>query len=244
MTSKARGMPSMELSEDTKEQIAVETEESKPKPSNEMFQRPTMDIQPIDKLPEQRPSGQDTIVESKTEAVAPQVKPSEPIKKPKKKLTEKQLEALRKGREKSIQTRKANAEARKQAKSTPPKVEVNHTAPQVEQVRQPVVQQYSAPNIDYDKIINGVASRYDNMMKTRADREHKVAEDINIFEQKIREEERNRVLDEIDDLQKKEDMEKAKQTAYNTISKPRPPASQNPYLYAMNMGARNRFQRY
>jgi preprotein translocase subunit SecD len=210
MTSAPRGMPSMELSENTKEQIAIEQEEAKPKPSEEMFQRPTMEIKPI--------------------------------KKPKKKLTEKQLEALRKGREKSIATRKANAEAKKKAKQ---QVEVNPTAPQVEQkMAQPPPVQYQPPQIDYDKIINGVASRYDNMMKQRMEREHRVAEDINVFEQKIREEERNKVLDEIDKLQKQEEMEKAQQTAYQTISKARPPASQNPYLYAMNMGARNRFKRY
>jgi len=235
MTSQPRGMPSMELSENTKEQIAVEQEEAKPKPSEEMFQRPTMEIKAIDKLPDKRPLPE-------TEEIKPQEgTPLTKVKKPKKKLTDKQLEALRKGREKSIQTRKANAEAKKKAKEV---VEVNPTAPQVEQRQQPVVQQYAPPTIDYDKIINGVASRYDNMMKHRAEREHKVAEDINIFEQKIRDEERNRVLDEIDELQKKEDLEKAQQTAYQTISKPRPIQSQNPYLYAMNMGARNRFQRY
>lgn len=239
MTSQARGMPSMELSETTKEQIAIEQEEAKPKPSEEMFQRPTMEIQPVEKLPDKRPQSEpveqkEVVYEGKGEA--------KPIKKPKKKLTDKQLEALRKGREKSIATRKANAEAKKKAKQ---QVEVNPTAPQVEQkMVQPPPVQYQPPQIDYDKIINGVASRYDNMMKTRMEREHRVAEDINIFEQKIREEERNNVLDEIDKLQKQEELEKAQQTAYQTISKPRPPASQNPYLYAMNMGARNRFKRY
>ncbi len=238
MTSQARGMPSMELTENTKEQIALEKEESKPKSSEEMFQRPTMEIHPVEKLPDKRPQSETVEVIKPTEEPAPKVK------KPKKKLTDKQLEALRKGREKSIATRKANAEAKKQAKQAKVEtVEVNLQSPQVEQQRPPPVQ-YQPPQIDYDKIINGVASRYDSMMKMRADREHKVAEDINIFEQKIRDEERNRVLDEIDELQKKEDMEKAKQTAYQTISKPRPPASQNPYLYAMNMGARNRFKRY
>jgi hypothetical protein len=236
MTSAPRGMPSMELSENTKEQIAIEQEEAKPKPSEEMFQRPTMEIKPVEKLPDKRPQSEqkEVVYEAQGEA--------KPIKKPKKKLTEKQLEALRKGREKSIATRKANAEAKKKAKQ---QVEVNPTAPQVEQkMAQPPPVQYQPPQIDYDKIINGVASRYDNMMKQRMEREHRVAEDINVFEQKIREEERNKVLDEIDKLQKQEEMEKAQQTAYQTISKARPPASQNPYLYAMNMGARNRFKRY
>ena len=242
MTSQARGMPSMELSNETKEEIKAEVEESKPKEQQEMFQKPKMEIKSIDALaplPDKRPTNDET-------ETAKPIEPPKKVVKPKKKLTDKQLEALRKGREKSIATRQANAKAKKEAKQQQ-NIPAPHQPTQpidVPQPSQPKVYNQPPPTIDYDKIINGVASRYDNMMKTRADREHKVAEDIGIFEQQIRSEERNKVLDEIDELQKKEAMEKAKETAYNTISKARPAQSQNPYLYAMNMGARNRFKRY
>ena len=235
MTSAPRGMPSMELTDQTKQEIIAEQEEVAPKPQEEMFQKPSMEIKPVESISK----------DEEVKQVEPKKGGGSPIKKPKKKLTEKQLEALRRGREKSIQTRKAQAEAKKQAKAKPvQKPEVEVVQPTPVQPPQPVQQSYIAPQIDYDKIINGVASRYDTMMRTREDREHKVAQDINLFEEKVRAEERNRVLDEIEKLQAQEELENQKKIAYNTISKPKPPQSQNPYLYAMNIGARNQFHRW
>ena len=251
MTSKARGMPSMELKEETKQEMIEEENEEKPLPEKEMFERPSMEIKPVEVLEDWTPKdAPQPIEEVPDENVNPNaLKPVEikkkAIKKPKKKLTEKQLDALRLGREKSIKTRQAKAKAKKEAKEQPSS---NQHAPsnpiQIEQRQQQPVVNFQPQSIDYDKIINGVASKYDTMMKNREEREHRVAKDINLFEERIRSEERNRVLDEIDILQKEEEHKKDEEIAYSVVSKTRPIQNQNPYLFAMEIGARKKFQRY
>jgi len=230
MTSQARGMPSVELSPETQEEIKQEQADSVPKPEEEMFTKPNVDLS-INPAPE------------------PVAKA--PIKKPKRKLTEKQLEALRRGREKSIQTRKENArkkivEAGKKASQDPAYAPPSSASTHQEPVRPapPPPIQVSGPGIDYDKIINGVTSRLDKMRGDREQREHKVASDINAFEDKIRQDERDRVLGEIDKMQKEDEQKKNSLIAHHHLSKPRPVQSQNPYLYAMEMGAQSRYKRY
>lgn len=236
MTTQARGMPDMELSESTKDDIQKEQEEAKPVKEDEMFQRPSMEIKPVEDIKENK------LIEEESLTRVPVLKPK--VIKPKKKLTDKQLDALRKGREKSVITRKANAEKRKKEKELIKNPQVEASKPiQIPQPT-PQTQTFQPQTIDYDKIINGVASRYDSMMKNREDREHRVANDINQFEERVRAEERERVINEIDILQKEELKSNQHKVAHATLSRTTPPASQNPYLYAMDMGARQRFKRY
>jgi hypothetical protein len=97
----ARGMPSVELTKSTKEDMKQEAEDARPKTNLEIFVSP--------KVSEDPPSQSDQIVKPAEElhssdAESPLKKT--PIKKPKRKLTDKQLEALKLGREKSIETRR------------------------------------------------------------------------------------------------------------------------------------------
>jgi hypothetical protein len=78
----------------------------------------------------------------------------------------------------------------------------------------------------------------------RENREHLVAENVNAFEEKIRQDERTYVLKEIEDMQKKEDSERASIMAHKYLSKPKPIVDNNPYAYALQMGANSRFRRY
>lgn len=225
MTSEARGMPDMSLSVETQEDIKAQEEAEKPKEEKEIFQRPDLEI----KTPE---------------AIAPK-----PANKPKRKLTDKQLEALRVGREKSLATRRANQQTKKieTAKKIveDPANAPAHTQLPPPQVVAPVPPQiiHQQSPIDYDKIILGVTSRMDKLQADRQNREHQVASDISIFEDKIRDDERVRVLNEIEEMQKQEDIKKNSFIAHQHLTKPRPVQSQNPYLYAMDIGARGNSMR-
>lgn len=241
----ARGMPSVELSNQTKEKIELEAEEAKPKPNLEIFDSPKLKE---GAPPSETPSDNIELkVESEVASEAV-VKPKKPVKKPKRKLTDKQLEALKKGREKSIETRRKNKkekEVKKAEQVLQTTSEVHQSAPvapppqvvQVTPVHQPA-------QIDYDKIINGVVGKMETMNTQRANREHLVAENVNAFEEKIRDDERNNVLKQIEDMQKQEDIAKSSHLAHKYLTKPKPVVNNNPYAYALQMGANSRYRRY
>ena len=249
MTSPARGMPNVDLQPETIEQIKQEEQEQKPVHSDKMFSKPNLEIK-VD------PAKTEEIIKevNKKEVkfvddAEPVLAPPKPIKKPKKKLTEKQLEALRRGREKSIQVRREKAKQKVidagQKASDPayaPPKQTQSPAVQVQQQVPQIVNQQA--HIDYDKIINGVVNRFDNLQTQRSARESRVAHDIDAFEQRVRDEERKRVLDEIDKMQKEDESKKNSLIAHHHLTKPRPAQSINPYLYAMEMGAQSRYKRY
>ena len=235
-------MPSVELSNNTKEEMKQEAEEAKPKSNLEIFENPQGSATPASQSsPVSLPSKEEEL---------PKVELPKVLK-PKRKLTEKQLEALKRGREKSIETRKKNKEAKKvnEAKkvlangTTEPHVPHNqHIAPPPQPV---IISAPQAPHsIDYDKIINGVVGRMETLQTKRANREHLVAENVNAFEEKIRYDERNTVLQQIDDMQKKEDQERQRNLAHKYLSKPKPVVDSNPYAYALQMGSNSRYRRY
>ena len=238
----ARGMPSVELSNQSKQQIQSEAEEAKPKPNLEIFDSP--------KLKEGAPPSetQSPNIELKVESEeAVEVKPSKPVKKPKRKLTDKQLEALKKGREKSIETRRKNKkekEVKKAEKVLQVESEVHQSAPVAPPQQIQITPVHQQSSIDYDKIINGVVGKMETMNAQRANREHLVAENVNAFEDKIRDDERNTVLQQIEDMQKQEDLAKSSHLAHKYLTKPKPVVNSNPYAYALQMGANSRYRRY
>ena len=240
-----RGMPDVSLTPATEEKLAIEAKAEEKQPENEIFSKPaskpnkklvikpTEDLKPVKVL--------DDISEGE----------SEPAKKPKKKLTEKQLEALARGRQKRIETRqKAKEEKAKDKQQQFVYQEPKPIAP-------PVASSQSAPpniQIDYDKIINGVASVYEQRLNAKEQkkledeqRAQAVNEQVSEFEEKIRADERLRLQTKIKEEQK------IKQNNINTKMTENvygrgggmsagASASANPYAYAFAMGARNRFQ--
>ena len=214
-------MPDMSLKPDTeeflKEQQEAKDNVAKKIENQEIFTKPNVEVK-IDEIKEEI-AKEPLVLKDKV----------------KKKLTEKQLEALKKGREKSIATRKAKAEAKKQAKA--PKNHIEHSMPQVPQVPQ-IQTPHLSNNIDYDKIINGVS----NIFEARQRKQQEVEVNVKEFEAKVRQEERNKVLLELEKIQKDEEHTKNTHTAHTVLN--RAPQSANPYAYALNMGARNRYSRY
>ena len=214
-------MPDMSLKPDTeeflKEQQEAKDNVAKKIENQEIFTKPNVEVK-IDEIKEEI-AKEPLVLKDKV----------------KKKLTEKQLEALKKGREKSIATRKAKAEAKKQAKA--PKNHIEHSIPQVPQVPQ-IQTPHLSNNIDYDKIINGVS----NIFEARQRKQQEVEVNVKEFEAKVRQEERNKVLLELEKIQKDEEHTKNTHTAHTVLN--RAPQSANPYAYALNMGARNRYSRY
>tara|TARA_E500000305_G_C3967237_1_gene210154 strand:- start:198 stop:929 length:732 start_codon:yes stop_codon:yes gene_type:complete len=241
----ARGMPDVSLSEQTIERLEAEAKEEEPKSNLEIFVKPINEepTEPgIDKVKvkeEAPPVATAPVAERPTEV--PVEKKKTP--KPKRKLTEKQLEALRRGREKSIETRRKKKEEKelKKAEKTIEQKAPERLAPPPQAPQQTA---WAPPQIDYDKIINGVTSRLENQSVKRQEREHIVAENVNLFEQKIRDDERNKVINEIDTLQKEEDQKRKAVLAHNYLSKPKPVQDNNPYAYALQMGANSRYRRY
>jgi hypothetical protein len=209
--NKSRGMPDVSLKQETLESIR---EEQTPIPEEKMFKKKNNINLKIETLDD-----------------GTKVKfPDEPQQaKPKKKLTEKQLEALKRGREKSIATRKAKKEAlalekeqwkaHKDSLKTPPQANETYqmesmedhaptpNAPPSTPMRQaPPPQIYQPPQLDYDKIIRGLADEQDKRSRTRENREHQVAEDIKKYEAQIREDERRRILEEVEAEEREEQL--------------------------------------
>lgn len=213
----ARGMPNVELTIQTKEELA---ERSRKVPQDEIFKG----VEASTVSDSNKPNVELTITEDKP--------------KQKKKLTEKQLEALNRGRQKSIETRRLKkeqklkeeaewkahqAETKKATKKVkefvpPPQEEVKSSADFVPTPSMPP-QQYNQPNfsIDYDKLVNGVVEQMENRSKARQEREHQVATDLTAYEAQIREDERNKMLSEYERYEKEEQQKKNLAGATNVL---------------------------
>ncbi len=209
----ARGMPNVELTIQTKEELA---ERSRKVPQDEIFKG----------------------VEASTDKPNVELTITEDKPKKKKQLTEKQLEALNRGRQKSIETRRLKkeqklkeeaewkahqAETKKATKKVkefvpPPEEEVKSSADFVPTPSMPP-QQYNQPNfsIDYDKLVNGVVEQMESRSKARQEREHKVANDLSAYEAQIREDERNKMLSEYERYEKEEQQKKNLAGATNVL---------------------------
>ena len=231
--NKARGMPSVALTPQTEEKLKVEDDKEK-ELQEDPFKRPNLDIKVIDKDP-----NEDKAVSFQEEAPVVKEKP----KRPKKKLTEKQLEALKRGREKSMATRKAKAEDRKkiQKEKNEAKAPKNH----IETIRPPEGHiPYQPPpqqQIDYDRIINGVANIYQQQSQ-KAKQKEEIEFNVAEFEARVREEERNKVYDDLDKIQQEDEQAQAQAVAHKYLN--RQPQSINPYAYAFQNNSRKRYQRY
>lgn len=248
MTEKARGMPDMSLKKETVEKIEEEKKESIPDPADKIFEMPSkpqinLEITGVVKEDNQAIQEEEPILKKE--------------EKPKRKVSQKQLDALKRGREKSLEVRRARSEANKERNKTPaiPKIPKNHVKkseakpmPLPPLMNQPPPVNISQPSIDYDKIINGVANRWQNFHPNPnypTIKEEAPAFDKGAFEQKIREDEKIKILNEITRLQDEEDAQENMKTAQRVLTRnSTPSASPNPFSYAFNMNARNRFQRY
>tara|TARA_R110002072_G_scaffold5409_4_gene34937 strand:+ start:1201 stop:1917 length:717 start_codon:yes stop_codon:yes gene_type:complete len=236
----ARGMPDVSLSKETEERIKAEDDKQKEQSTEDPFSRPEknmkLEIKPTEQL--------EPIAEQPEEVVAPPIKT-----KPKRKATKKQLEALAKGRETSMKNRKERA---KQKKAVAPKQhidtadtfretikeETNRYMPQPQQA--PTI--INSPSIDYDRIINGVANIYQQQSTFQQNKEKEVEFNVKEFENKVREEERLKVLGELERIQHEEQVVKETKTATSVLG--RQPQSVNPFAYAFNMNSRQRYKRY
>ncbi len=245
-----RGMPDVSLRPETEEALSqAETKESKNAKeveSQAIFQKSNvnMDIKPVEDL-----------------APKEEAPPPAPTK-PKKKLTEKQLEALKRGREKSIATRRAKKEEKEKAKSSSaPKnhietLSANGQQPPTamsSQMPQTINITPSQPsfNIDYDKIISGVSDRMmTNSRQSKRNDRHSIIDeeqpenvfDKEAFEKQIRENERQNIYTKMVQIEKEKTEKRNQATAKKVLEKQ--PQSVNPYAYAFNMGARSRYNRY
>ena len=181
-------------------------------------------------------------------------------KKPKKKLSEKQLEALKRGREKSVETRKAKALEKKEKDNewkqkrqdeelrVSPKMEMKveeqssfeATPPSQQNTPMPTMPSKQSFHIDYDKIISGVSSHLDSARLQREQKEHEVADNIAKYEDSIREDERNRLYAELDTIEEEETKEKNKKTTMNAFHKPKAVD----YSYAFQGGRSRQGNRY
>ncbi len=238
----SRGMPDVSISQQTQDKIIEEEKVNEKKPNSEIFKNPNLEMKVITKEPEQV-----KVIDDIEET-------AEPPKKPKKKLTEKQLEALARGRQKSMETRikkkedKQTAKAQKEQKfeyQEPEPIAPKHHS------MMPQQPQFIQKEIDYDKIINGVADVYEKRlsMKKQAEleaeqKQQAVQEQVGEFEEKIREDERRKVKEYYDEQKKLKKQEKAQAVSHNVLSRPSQETQENPYSYAFSMNARNRFSRY
>lgn len=243
MTSKARGMPDVSLSIKTVEALEAEKIANTPKPEAEIFQksvkfeeqpdRPTTNLG----LDGSRPTT--NIVDKKPD------KRSNQVDKPKKKLTEKQIAGLKKGRERSLEIRRA----KKEAKNKAPKNHVEEPKPQTylqpvaqpqpAMYQQPPVYNLAPPSIDYDKIINGMAERF--KMPTQPAMPtipEQPAFDRKKFEDDIRIDEKRKILEEIEFLQKEAEKKERLKTTQQVYQAP------SNFNYAFEMNSRKRYNRY
>ena len=239
----ARGMPDVSISKQTQDKINDEEKVNEKKPNSEIFKNPNLEMKVIDEKPE-------SIKEEKKDDVLE-------TKKPKKKLTEKQLEALARGRQKSIETRKNKKEEKNSAKAQAeqkgtlaPKFEYLEPAP-MPPPTQRMPTQFRQNEIDYDKIINGVANVYEERLSKKKQAEleaeqkaQAVEEQVGEFEEKIREDERRRVKEHYDEQKRIKKKDLAQAVSHNVLSRPQQQTQDNPYSYAFAMNSRNKFQRY
>jgi hypothetical protein len=252
MTSKARGMPDMTISAKGQEKLEKETKtEAEIFSKNEVSFNPTLDIKPI----EARPTTNAILdINNDRPTTNADLDPS-PIIKPKRKMTIKQAEGLKKGREKSLEIRRAN----KKVKMKPP---IKEAPTQVDNfiptpLPQQTPQQYSYPHqqmptpvyiappnnaIDYDRIMDGVASRWRAHSKGQQEERNRlpVIPEFNKeeFERGVRLDEKNKILAEIEELQKAATQRKNLKTTESVLQAP------SNYGYAFEMNSRKRYNRY
>lgn len=239
-------MPDVSLSKETEERIKVEDDKQKEEAKEDPFSRPEKNMKLEIKSIEQLPLS--AIAE---EPIAEPVKE----KKPKKKATKKQLEALAKGRETSMKNRKERAKQKKSHATSAPKQHIDTADTFREEVKNnenryhpreavaPTI--INSPSIDYDRIINGVANIYQQQstfQQQQINQKQEVEFNVKEFENKVREEERLKVFGELERLQHEEQV--AKETKTTTSVLGRQPQSTNPFAYAFNMNSRQRYKRY
>ena len=236
-------MPDVSLSKETEERIKAEDDKQKEQAKEDPFIKPERIKKNNVKL-EIKPTEQLEPIAEQAEQSQVEVEDDKP-KKQKRKPTKKQLEALAKGRETSMKNRKERA---KQKKAVAPKQHIDTAdtfketikeTPMYQVPQQPTI--INSPSIDYDRIINGVANIYQqqsNYQKKQEEVEFNVKE----FENKVREEERIKVLEELENIQKQEIVAKETKTAESVLG--RQPQSVNPFAYAFNMNSRQRYKRY
>ena len=255
--NKSTRMPDVSLKPET---IDEKVKEATPIPEGKMFKKKkanlSLEVKEIDN-PNYVAKVLDTIVEDEPVQEVAQAKQT----KVKKKLTDKQLEALKRGREKSIATRRARKEAlelekqnKKQAKAqlnAEKHQELDSMSSHATDYTEPVQRQPIggraptggrsplgqpsqkshggiAPSqsersmwgaeLDYDKIINGLADEQDKRQQARANREHQVAEDIKKYEDQIRQDERQRILAEVEEEEHKEQMKHNQQKTHSIFN--------------------------
>ena len=244
-----RGMPSVALSKQTEERIEAEEKADEKKPETAIFSKPSLDIKPTSEL---APIPENPEVKVLSDVIATP-------KKPKKKLTEKQLEALARGRQKSIEVRKNKAGDKIKVKAEKQQFVYNEPepiTPPKPAVASNVIATPQTVQIDYERIINGVTNAYEKRLTAKQQkkledeqRAQAVNEQVGEFEEKIRADERLRLQTKMEEEHKKNKIGKEKKITENVYGRgggmnAGASASANPYAYAFQMGARNRFPRY
>tara|TARA_R110002126_G_scaffold13459_4_gene58423 strand:- start:1140 stop:1949 length:810 start_codon:yes stop_codon:yes gene_type:complete len=266
-----RGMPDVSISQSTQDRMDEEAQQSTKKANSEMFENPNvkLEIKPTEEIPMDRNGNMPPEVSELPEGFAkPAVEPKEKPVKKKKQLTQKQLDGLAKGRETSMRNRQAKAKAGKEAKAEasnrPPPSKPVEVPKQVhyqepEPMGNPLdrhgnyqgqsnTNQYQQPQIDYDKIINGVANIYQQreQQKSQFQQEQEQANsDVAMFEEHIRTDERMKLMKKFEDQEKENVKAKALKTTQGVYNRqPNSGNEANPYAYAFNLNSRNNFKRY
>lgn len=257
-------MPDVSISQTTQDSLTQEAESRVKKGNEEMFENPNMklEIKPTNDITPMDRNG----VEEGQEGFIPQPKPVQPKEKKKRKMTQAQLDALARGRETSMKNRMGKAKEKKAVKAEasvkvePKKVKFEYqepapipqqTLPQTPYAQQQQYNQqqqmYQQPQIDYDKIISGVANMYQQREQQKVDKrnhEEQVNTDVAKFEAQIREDERVKLMVEFEKKEKEKLKSKALKTTQNVLSRQPANAIDNPYAYAFQMNSRNNFKRY
>ena len=244
-------MPNVSISAETQERLLAEAELSVKKENTEMFETPNVSLN-IKAVEEIKPMDRNGVEEGQEGFEAP----PPPKPKQKRKLTEKQLDALARGRETSMKNRVAKSKEKKVVKAEQsvldtPKAVVPKAEKFVYQeptdIPQPQHPHYNQPPIDYEKIISGVANMYQQQQQDKIDRnnhETKVNNDVAMFEAQIREDERVKLMTEFDNREKQKVKDKALKTTQNIYNRNPTPSGGNPFAYAFNMNSRNQNTRY
>ena len=265
--NKARGMPDVSISQTTQDAIEVEAQSRVKKGNDEMFENPNvkLEIKPTTEIKPMDLNG----VEEGQEGFIPQ--PKAPTAKKKRKMTQAQLDALARGRETSMKNRVNKAKEKKAVKAeasvtptaTLPKVVARQKAVKFEyhepapiqpqqpshpqQYAQQPQQIYNQPQIDYDKIINGVANIYQQREQQKIDKrnhEEQVNTDVLKYEEAIRNDERVKLMKKFEEQEKEKLKAKALKTTTNVLTRQPANPNDNPYAYAFQMNSRNNFKRY
>ena len=259
-------MPDVSVSQQTQDRLQEEAKGLEKKDNSEMFENPNvkLEVKPIAEIPMDRdgntPQPPLKTIEEEPKRSGNEGVSTPPINKKKKKaLTQKQLDALAKGRETSMRNRQAKAKAGKEAKAEasnkPPPKKVHYEEPppmtnpadQHRGMPPPPQQIYQQSPIDYDKIINGVADIYQQRERQKHQAtldQEKANNDVAMFEEQIRNDERLKLMAKFEKQEKEKVKAKALKTTASVYNRAPPVEQGNPYAYAFNMNSRNNFKRY